>query len=142
MGQPTLRPVTTALQSTDIEAQLSLELVRVVEAAAIAAARTMGKGDRPGSDHAAVEAMRGAFEELPIAGTIVVIGWIVLFAHGNQPKDHSLAQTKDHVIPQANIEPFLGAIEASKRSVLAELTSFHDFLRAQMPNSADGVRYN
>lgn len=72
MSHPTRPPVTAALQSSDIEAQLSLELVRVVEAAAIAAARTMGKGDRPGSDHAAVEAMRGAFEELPIAGTIVI----------------------------------------------------------------------
>src|ERR1700692_4708303 len=56
----------------DIEAQLSLELVRVVEAAALASARTMGQGDRKGSDHAAVEAMRAAFEELPIAGTIVI----------------------------------------------------------------------
>lgn len=34
----------------DIEAQLSLELVRVVEAAALASARTMGQGDRDGSD--------------------------------------------------------------------------------------------
>lgn len=56
----------------DIEARLSLELVRVVEAAAVAAARTMGQGDRKGSDHAAVEAMRGEFEKLPIAGTIVI----------------------------------------------------------------------
>ena len=38
--------------------ELSLEFVRVVEEAAIAAARTMGRGDRHGSDQAAVEAMR------------------------------------------------------------------------------------
>lgn len=56
----------------DIEEDLSLELVRVVEAAALSAARTMGQGDRKGSDHAAVEAMRAAFQDLPIAGNIVI----------------------------------------------------------------------
>src|SRR5271168_1316807 len=56
----------------DLEQKLSLELVRVVEAAALAAARTMGQGDREGSDHAAVQAMREAFEEIPIAGNIVI----------------------------------------------------------------------
>ena len=47
-------------------------MARVVEEAAIAAARTMGQDDRPGSDHAAVQAMRRAFEEVPIAGNIVI----------------------------------------------------------------------
>jgi len=62
-----------AVQSAlDIEKQLSLELVRVVEHAAVAAARTMGQGDRKGSDHAAVQAMRESFEEIPIAGNIVI----------------------------------------------------------------------
>lgn len=51
---------------------LAFELARVVEEAAVAAARTMGQGDRPGSDHAAVQAMRRAFEEVPIAGNIVI----------------------------------------------------------------------
>jgi fructose-1,6-bisphosphatase II len=56
----------------DIEQKLSLELVRVVEEAAVAAARTMGQGDRDGADLAAVQAMRRAFEDVPIAGTIVI----------------------------------------------------------------------
>jgi fructose-1,6-bisphosphatase II len=56
----------------DIEQKLSLELVRVVEEAAVAAARTMGQGDRDGADRAAVQAMRRAFEDVPIAGTIVI----------------------------------------------------------------------
>jgi fructose-1,6-bisphosphatase class II len=43
-----------------------------VEEAAIAAARTMGQGDRQGSDQAAVQAMRTAFEEVEIAGNIVI----------------------------------------------------------------------
>jgi fructose-1,6-bisphosphatase II / sedoheptulose-1,7-bisphosphatase len=56
----------------DMEQKLSLEMVRVVERAAIAAARTMGQGDRKGSDKAAVQAMREAFEDVPIGGTIVI----------------------------------------------------------------------
>ena len=56
----------------EMEQKLSLEMVRVVERAAIAAARTMGQGDRKGSDREAVQAMRQAFEDVPIAGTIVI----------------------------------------------------------------------
>jgi fructose-1,6-bisphosphatase II len=52
--------------------QLAFELARVVEEAAVAAARTMGQGDRAGSDHAAVQAMRTAFENVAIAGNIVI----------------------------------------------------------------------
>ena len=62
---------TTSPVSTNVE-EIALELVRVVEAAAVAAARTMGQGDRDGSDRAAVEAMRHAFQDLRIAGTIVI----------------------------------------------------------------------
>jgi fructose-1,6-bisphosphatase II len=51
---------------------LSLELLRVVEQAAIACAHTMGQGDRHGSDRAAVEAMRRVMDEVPIDGTIVI----------------------------------------------------------------------
>lgn len=56
----------------DIEQNLALEFVRVVEQAAIAAGRTMGQGDRPLADQAAVQAMRRAFENVPIGGTIVI----------------------------------------------------------------------
>jgi fructose-1,6-bisphosphatase II len=55
-----------------IEQTLSFEFVRVVEDAAIAAARTMGQGDGDRSDQAAVQAMRKAFEDLPIRGNIVI----------------------------------------------------------------------
>jgi fructose-1,6-bisphosphatase class II len=51
---------------------LPLEFVRVVERAAIAAARTMGRGDRQGSDHVAVESMRKEMETVDIDGTIVI----------------------------------------------------------------------
>jgi fructose-1,6-bisphosphatase class II len=55
-----------------IPADLPLEFVRVVERAAIAAARTMGEGDRKRADHVAVEAMRREMESVDIDGTIVI----------------------------------------------------------------------
>src|SRR5579872_5751843 len=51
---------------------IALELARVVEEAAVAAGRTMGLADPKAADHAAVEAMRRAFEDAPIAGNIVI----------------------------------------------------------------------
>ena len=52
--------------------ELSLQYVRVVEEAAIAAARTMGRGDRHFADQMAVEAMRHILDSVPIAGTVVI----------------------------------------------------------------------
>src|SRR6188508_2764769 len=52
---------------------LALELVRVTEAAALAAARWVGRGDKEGADGAAVEAMRIVLQTVPMDG-IVVIG--------------------------------------------------------------------
>jgi fructose-1,6-bisphosphatase II len=51
----------------------ALELVRVTEAAALAASRWMGLGDKNGADGAAVEAMRVVLHSVPMDG-IVVIG--------------------------------------------------------------------
>jgi fructose-1,6-bisphosphatase class II len=51
---------------------LSLQLLRVVEHAAIACAHTMGYGDRHESDRVAVEAMRQILDSVPIDGTIVI----------------------------------------------------------------------
>jgi fructose-1,6-bisphosphatase II len=55
-----------------MERELSREFLRIVEEAAIAAARTMGIGDRKFSDHAAVETMRKIMDSVPIDGTIVI----------------------------------------------------------------------
>jgi hypothetical protein len=52
---------------------LALELVRVTEAAAMAASRWMGRGDKNGADGAAVEAMRVVLSSVQMDG-IVVIG--------------------------------------------------------------------
>jgi len=55
-----------------MEEQLSLDFLRVVENAAIAAARTMGFGDRHHADEVAVEAMRKTMDSVEIDGTIVI----------------------------------------------------------------------
>ena len=55
-----------------MEDRLSLEFLRVVEQAAIAAARTMGLGDRHKADEVAVEAMRKAMDPVRMDGTIVI----------------------------------------------------------------------
>jgi fructose-1,6-bisphosphatase II len=51
---------------------LALEVVRVTEAAALASARLMGRGDRDQADQAAVEAMRKAFDQIHVRGTVVI----------------------------------------------------------------------
>src|SRR6476469_9922192 len=54
------------------ERELSLDFLRVTEAAAIAAARTMGQGDRSFSDQVAVEAMREVMDTVPMRGRVVI----------------------------------------------------------------------
>jgi fructose-1,6-bisphosphatase II len=56
-----------------LERELALEFCRVTEAAALASARWMGKGDKEAADGAAVEAMRSVFDTIHMDG-IVVIG--------------------------------------------------------------------
>ncbi len=51
---------------------LVLEMVRVTEAAAVAASRLIGRGDEKAADAAAVEAMREAFDTLYMDGTVVI----------------------------------------------------------------------
>ena len=58
--------------SSQLDRVLVLEMVRVTEAAAIAASKLIGRGDEKAADHAAVEAMRAALNELPMDGTVVI----------------------------------------------------------------------
>ncbi|HVV64829.1 MAG TPA: class II fructose-bisphosphatase [Rhizomicrobium sp.] len=60
------------MSSGHLDRAFALEAVRVTEAAAISAARQIGRGDEHAADHAAVEAMRQAFNILPIDGTVVI----------------------------------------------------------------------
>ena len=66
----TLTRPPTQLQPLD--RAFALEAVRVTEAAAIAAYAQIGRGNEHQADHAAVEAMRAAFNALPIDGTVVI----------------------------------------------------------------------
>ncbi|MEC9066553.1 MAG: class II fructose-bisphosphatase [Pseudomonadota bacterium] len=57
---------------SQLDRVLVLELVRVTEAAAVAASKLIGRGDEKAADAAAVEAMRKAFDQLYIDGTVVI----------------------------------------------------------------------
>ena len=58
--------------SNPLDRVLVLEMVRVTEAAAVAASKLIGRGDEKAADAAAVEAMRKAFDTLEIDGTVVI----------------------------------------------------------------------
>jgi fructose-1,6-bisphosphatase class II len=55
-----------------VDRNLALEAIRVTEAAALSCARLTGRGDEKAADQAAVDAMRRAFDALPIDGTVVI----------------------------------------------------------------------
>ena len=55
-----------------MDRNFAMEFVRVTEAAAIASARLMGKGDKIGADQAAVDAMRTMLNRIAIDGEIVI----------------------------------------------------------------------
>ncbi|NWH08515.1 MAG: class II fructose-bisphosphatase [Alphaproteobacteria bacterium] len=59
-------------KSVSLERTLTLELARVTEAAAISAARLIGRGDEKAADQAAVDAMRRALNTMDIDGTVVI----------------------------------------------------------------------
>lgn len=58
--------------SAGLDRILTLELVRVTERAAVAAARLRGRGDEKAADQVAVDAMRSELNRLPIKGTVVI----------------------------------------------------------------------
>jgi fructose-1,6-bisphosphatase II / sedoheptulose-1,7-bisphosphatase len=62
----------TILQNPMIERIFTIEVARVTERAAIAAAKLRGRGAEKISDQAAVDAMRGELGKLPIDGTVVI----------------------------------------------------------------------
>ena len=62
----------TAAASQVLDRVLVLEMVRVTEAAAIAASTLVGRGDEKAADAAAVEAMREALNSLYMDGTVVI----------------------------------------------------------------------
>jgi fructose-1,6-bisphosphatase II len=59
-------------QTSKPDRNLALELVRVTEAAGLAAARWVGKGDKESADQAAVDAMRLMLDTVPMDGTVII----------------------------------------------------------------------
>ncbi|MDR0433729.1 MAG: class II fructose-bisphosphatase [Gracilibacteraceae bacterium] len=55
-----------------MERELAMEFARVTEAAALASARWVGRGDKEAADDAAVEAMRSVFDTVRMSGTVVI----------------------------------------------------------------------
>src|SRR5277367_1293305 len=58
--------------ATKPDRNLALELVRVTEAAALTAARMIGRGDKEGADQAAVDAMRHVLDSVSFDGVVVI----------------------------------------------------------------------
>src|SRR2546423_549711 len=56
----------------ELDRNLALELVRVTEAAALAAGRWVGRGDKEGGDGAAVDAMRKLINSISMQGVVVI----------------------------------------------------------------------
>ncbi len=56
----------------NMDRNFALEAIRVTEAAALAASRLIGRGDKDGADQAAVDAMRAALNTLQISGRVVI----------------------------------------------------------------------
>jgi fructose-1,6-bisphosphatase II len=72
--------VTSEPTTSRPDRNLALELVRVTEAAALAAARMVGRGDKEGADQAAVDAMRHVLDSVSMDGVVVI---------GEGEKDHA-----------------------------------------------------
>ncbi len=66
------KAASSGLAPSGLDRILTLELVRVTERAAVAAARLRGRGDEKAADQAAVDAMRAELNRLPIKGTVVI----------------------------------------------------------------------
>ena len=64
--------MTTEQTSVRPDRNLALELVRVTEAAALAAARLVGRGDKEAADQAAVDAMRAVLDSVSMDGVVVI----------------------------------------------------------------------
>jgi fructose-1,6-bisphosphatase II len=56
----------------DMGREVTLEFIRVTEAAALKASRWMGRGDKEAADQAAVDAMRGMLDLVSIRGTVII----------------------------------------------------------------------
>ena len=98
-----------------MDRNLALEVVRVTEAAALAASRLMGRGDEKAADQAAVDAMRSALNSLAIEGTVVI---------GEGERDEAPIATVEGVFNAVVAEgDFVGTVMAEGRGAGAGPTA-------------------
>src|ERR1700687_6126570 len=71
-GETQMSTPITVQPSLAIERVLTIEIVRVTERAAVAAAHLRGRGNERAADQAAVDAVRRELNKLPIDGTVVI----------------------------------------------------------------------
>lgn len=139
-------------RSTDsgLTRELAMELARVTEAAAVAAARLRGRGDEKAADQVAVDAMRAELNRLPIRGTVVIgegerdeapmlyIGEEVGLGHGPEV-DIALDPLEGTTICAKNMPNSLAVISmASKGTLLFAPDVYMDKL-AIGPGYPDGI---
>ncbi len=72
MAEPSSLPTSLAVSREAPDRNLAMELVRVTEAAAMAAGRWVGRGDKNGADGAAVNAMRQLITTVSMSGVVVI----------------------------------------------------------------------
>src|SRR5215470_12583916 len=72
MSSSLVKSISVVKSIQTLERMLALEIVRVTERAAVAAARLRGRGNEKAADQAAVDAMRRELNRLPIEGTVVI----------------------------------------------------------------------
>ena len=89
-----------------MDRNLALESIRITEAAALASAKLMGRGDREGADAAAVRAMRKAFDDLGLAGKVVIGEGAPQAVPGLAP-----GELVGHASPEAELEIAVDALE-------------------------------
>jgi fructose-1,6-bisphosphatase II len=100
-----------------MERELALEFVRVTEAAALAAAPWMGKGDKIAADQAAVDAMRATFDTVNICGEVVI---------GEGEKDEA---------PMLYIGEKIGCSDSPKLDIAVDPVEGTNLVARGLPNS-------
>jgi len=131
---------------------LVLEMVRVTEAAAVAASKLVGRGDEKAADHAAVEAMREALNQLEFDGTVVIgegerdeapmlfIGEKVGAAQGTGPKiDIALDPLEGTTITAKAGPNALAVLAIAEQGCLLNAPDVYMDKLAVGPNYPDGV---
>ncbi|MGZ8286797.1 MAG: class II fructose-bisphosphatase [Allosphingosinicella sp.] len=131
---------------------LVLEMVRVTEAAAVAASKLIGRGDEKAADHAAVEAMRAALNTLEMDGTVVIgegerdeapmlyIGEKVGAAQGSGPKiDIALDPLEGTTITAKGAPNALAVLAIAEEGGLLNAPDVYMDKLAVGPGYAEGV---